>query len=98
MTVDRGQWTLLEAQPGKGDVLAEFLRECHGLAASETGTVAWLALRLSETTFGLLATFQGEPARRVHLAGAIPAGIAHAAGELLAGEPDSRPVDILGAT
>ena len=50
MAVDRGLLALLEAKPGKGDELADFLRKGRELAAAETGTVTWYAFRISETT------------------------------------------------
>jgi len=47
MTVDRGLLALLEAKPGKGDELAEFLRQGRELAVAEAGTVTWYAFKLS---------------------------------------------------
>jgi quinol monooxygenase YgiN len=95
MAVDRGLLALLEAKPGKGDELAEFLRRGRELAAAESGTVTWYAFRISETTYGIFDTFEGEDGRQAHLNGEIPAALGQVGPDLLAGDPDIRPVDIL---
>lgn len=95
MAVDRGLLALLEARPGKGEELAEFLRQGRELAAAENGTVTWYAFRISETTYGIFDTFEGEDDRQAHLTGRIPAALAQVGPDLLAGEPDIRPLDVL---
>jgi len=95
MTVDRGLLALLEAKPGKGDELAEFLKQGRDLAAAETGTVTWYAFRLSDTTYGIFDTFEGEDGRRAHLDGQIPAALGQVATDLLAADPDIRTTDII---
>ncbi|MDQ1720086.1 MAG: hypothetical protein QOE71_873 [Pseudonocardiales bacterium] len=95
MTVDRGLLALLEAKPGKGDQLADFLRQGRELAAAETGTVTWYAFKLSETTYGIFDTFEDEEGRQAHLNGQIPAALGTVAPDLLANDPDIRPTDII---
>ena len=95
MTVDRGLLALLEAKPGKGPELAEFLRSGRELAAAEGGTVTWYAFRISDTTFGIFDTFEGEDGRQAHLGGRIPAALGQVGPDLLAGAPDIRLTDIL---
>ncbi len=95
MTVDRGLLALLEAKPGKGDELGAFLRQGRALAAAEEGTVTWYAFRISDTTFGIFDTFEGEDGRQAHLNGQIPAALGQVAGDLLATAPDIRQVDVL---
>jgi quinol monooxygenase YgiN len=95
MAVDRGLLALLEAKPGKGDELAEFLRKGRELAAAEPGTATWYAFRISETTYGIFDTFEGEEGRRAHLDGQIPAALGQVGADLLAGDPDIRPIDVL---
>jgi quinol monooxygenase YgiN len=95
MTVDRGLLALLEAKPGKGDQLADFLRQGRELAAAETGTVTWYAFKLSETTYGIFDTFEDEEGRQAHLNGQIPAALGTVAPDLLAKAPDIRPTDII---
>ena len=95
MTVDRGLLALLEAKPGKGDDLAAFLEQGRALAAAETGTVTWYAFRLSDTTFGIFDTFEGEHGREAHLNGQIPAALAAVGPDLLAADPDIKTVDVI---
>ena len=85
MAVDRGLLALLEARPGQGDELAEFLRQ----------GVTWYAFRISETTYGIFDTFEGEDDRQAHLDGEIPVALGQVGPDLLAGDPDIRPVDVL---
>lgn len=95
MTVDRGLLALLEAKPGKGDELADFLRQGRELAVAESGTVTWYAFRLSDTTYGIFDTFEGEDDRQAHLNGQIPAALGQVGPDLLAGDPDIRTTEII---
>jgi quinol monooxygenase YgiN len=95
MSVDRGLLALLEAKPGKGAELADFLKAGRELAVAETGTVTWYAFQISDTTFGIFDTFEGEDGRQAHLEGQIPAALGKVGPDLLADDPDIRKTDIL---
>jgi len=95
MSVDRGLLALLEAKPGKGDELADFLRQGRELAVAESGTVTWYAFKISDTTYGIFDTFEGEEGRQAHLNGQIPAVLAQVGSDLLATDPDIRAIDVL---
>ena len=95
MTVDRGLLALLEAKPGKGEELAAFLEQGRALAVEEEGTVTWYAFKLSDTTYGIFDTFEGEDGRQAHLNGQIPAALGQVAADLLAADPDIRMTDII---
>jgi quinol monooxygenase YgiN len=95
MSVNRGLLALLEAKPGKGEELAAFLEQGRALAADEQGTVTWYAFRVSDTTYGIFDTFEGEDGRQAHLNGQIPAALGQVGPDLLAGDPNIRTVDIL---
>jgi quinol monooxygenase YgiN len=86
---------LLEAKPGKGEQLAEFLRAGRELAAAEPGTVTWYAFQISETRYGIFDTFETGDARNAHLAGQIPRALSQVAPDLLAADPDIRSVDVV---
>ncbi|MCR6490866.1 antibiotic biosynthesis monooxygenase [Amycolatopsis sp. OK19-0408] len=98
MTVDRGLLATLKAKPGKGDELAAFLEQGRALAAAETGTVTWYAFKIDDTTYGIFDTFETEQARQAHLDGQIPVALGQVAEDLLAADPDIRPVDVIALT
>jgi quinol monooxygenase YgiN len=95
MPVNLGILALLEAQPDKGPDLAAFLKQGRELAVAESGTVTWYAFKVSDTTYGIFDTFETEDARAAHLNGEIPKALGSVAAELLAKDPDIRPVDIV---
>lgn len=95
MAVTLGILALLEAKPGKGDDLGAFLQAGRALAAAEEGTVTWYAFKVSETTYGIFDTFEGEGGRAAHLDGQIPAALGQVAEDLLAAAPDIRTVDVI---
>jgi quinol monooxygenase YgiN len=95
MTVTLGLLALLEAQPGKGEELAQFLEAGRALAVAEQGTVTWYAFKLGETTFGIFDTFESESERQAHLEGEIPKALAAVAAGLLAAAPDIRLVELI---
>jgi quinol monooxygenase YgiN len=95
MAIDRGLLATLSAKPGKGDELGAFLNQARELAAREEGTVTWYAFRVDDTTFGIFDTFETEDGRQAHLNGEIPEALGQVGGDLLAKDPDIRPVDVL---
>ena len=95
MTVTLGILALLEARPGKGGELAEFLKEARELAIAEEGTASWYAFKISDTSYGIFDSFATDDARTAHINGQIPAALAQVSADLLAREPDIRPVNVL---
>lgn len=93
--VKLGILALLEAKPGRSEELAAFLDRGRALAAAEQETITWYAFRIDETTFGIFDTFANEDGRQAHIAGEIPKALATVAEELLAREPEIRPVDLV---
>lgn len=95
MTVKLGLLAILEAKPGRGADLASFLESGRALAVAEAGTVTWYAFKISDTAFGIFDSFETEEARQAHINGEIPKALAQVAADLLAKDPDIRPIDIL---
>lgn len=88
----------LEAKPGKEADVESFLRA--GLPVvqeQEPATIAWFALRLGHSTFGIFDAFPDESGREAHLSGPIADALADQASELLAQPPSIEKVDILVA-
>ena len=95
MAVKLGLLALLEAKPGKSDDLASFLESGRALAVAEEGTVTWYAFKISDTSYGIFDTFETEDARQAHINGEIPKALAAVGAELLATDPDIRPIDLV---
>jgi quinol monooxygenase YgiN len=95
MTVKLGLLALLQAKPDKGAQLGAFLQAGQALAAQEAGTVTWYAFKISDTEYGIFDSFETEDARQAHLGGEIPTALGQVAPDLLAKDPDIRPVDIV---
>jgi quinol monooxygenase YgiN len=87
----------IEAKPEKAGEVSELLAGALPLAQAESGTVAWYAMRTSETTFWIVDTFETEDARRDHINGEIAAALMAKADELLASPPEIMPADVLAA-
>jgi quinol monooxygenase YgiN len=95
MSVTVGILVLLEAKPGKAGELADFLRQGRELALNEPQTVTWYAFQVDEDTYGIFDTFEAQAGREAHLSGEIAKALMAAAPDLLAKEPDIRPVEIV---
>jgi quinol monooxygenase YgiN len=87
----------LEARPGRERDVGRFLLDGLPLVEDEPATVAWFALRLGPTTFGIFDAFPDEAGRQAHLAGRVAAALGAKASELLAKVPSIEKLDVLAA-
>ncbi len=87
----------LEARPGKEAEVEEFLRGGLPVVMDEPATVAWFALRLGPSTFGIFDAFPDHAGRQAHLSGRVAAALMAKSSELLAEPPDIKMVDVLEA-
>ena len=74
----------LEAKPGKEDEVADFLRGGLAIVEEEPATIAWFALRLGPSTFGIFDAFPDDAGRQAHLPWRIAATLMAKASDLLA--------------
>jgi quinol monooxygenase YgiN len=95
--VNLGLYVRLEAKPGKEQEVESFLRGALPLVEQEPATIAWFALRLGPSTFGIFDAFPNEAGRTAHLSGAVAAALMAKAPELLAEAPSIAKVDVLAA-
>jgi len=95
MSVTVGVLALLKAKPEKAADLAALLQEARALALAEQQTVSWYAFQADEVTYGIFDTFETDAGRQAHLAGEIAQALMTAAPELLAKDPDIRPLQLL---
>ena len=70
-----GLYVKLEAKPGKEDEVEQFLKDGLPIVQEEPDTVAWFAIRLGPSTFGIFDVFPDESARQAHLSGQVAAAL-----------------------
>ena len=87
----------LEAKPGKEADVETFLRGGLSVVTEEPATIAWFAIRLGPSTFGIFDAFPDEAGRQAHLSGRVAAALMAKAPELLAQPPVIEKVDVLAA-
>ena len=63
----------------------------------EPATIAWFAIRLGPSEFGIFDAFPDDVGRQAHLGGQVAAALMARAPELLAQPPVIEPVDVLAA-
>ena len=87
----------LRAQPGKENDVEEFLRGGLALVEDEPETVAWFALRLGPTTYGIFDAFPSDAGRQTHLSGRVAEALTARTGELFSESPSIEYADVLAA-
>lgn len=96
-TVAVGLLLTLSAKPGKESELAEFLTGALPLAQDEPDTTAWFAIKIDDSTYGIVDFFPSDDGRRTHLDGPIAAALMQKADDLLASPPDIKQIDTLAS-
>jgi quinol monooxygenase YgiN len=87
----------LEAKPGREEDVEAFLRSALPLVQEEPATVAWFAIRIGPSTFGIVDAFPDEAGRQAHLSGKVAAALMAKAPELFSTAPAIDKVDVLAA-
>lgn len=87
----------LEAKPGKEAEVESFLNSGLALVEEEPATIAWFAIRMGPSTFGIFDAFPDESGRQAHLTGKVAAALMSKASDLLAQPPVIERVDVLAA-
>jgi quinol monooxygenase YgiN len=87
----------LVAKPGKEADVISFLEGGLALVEEEPATIAWFAIRLGPSEFGIFDAFPDDAGRQAHLGGQVAAALMAQAPELLAQPPVIEPVDVLAA-
>jgi len=95
MMVKFGLFVRLEAKPGKESEVEKFLGGALPLVEAEPATVAWFAIRLGPTTFGIFDVFPDEAGRQAHLSGKVAAALMAKAPELFAQSPVIEKLDVI---
>jgi quinol monooxygenase YgiN len=95
--VSVGLFVRLEAKPGREQDVESFLKRGEALVQEEPATVAWFALRLGPSTFGIFDAFPDDDGRQAHLSGAVGTALMQQAPELLAAPPSIESLDVLAS-
>ena len=85
----------LEAKPGKEAEVENFLKGALPLVEQEPGTIAWFAIRMGTSSFGIFDVFNDEAGREAHLGGKVAAALMAKARELFAKSPEIEKWDVL---
>jgi hypothetical protein len=87
----------LEAKPGLGREVENFINNVPTLVEREPAVVTWFALRIGPTSFGIFDVFAREDGRQAHLTGVAAAALMSKAPDLLAKPPQIIKTDLLSA-
>jgi quinol monooxygenase YgiN len=88
----------IEAKPGKEAAVEEFLKRGLQIVEGEPATVAWFALRLGPSIFGIFDAFPDDTGRNAHLSGRVAAALmSDDTLALLANRPAIEKIDVLAA-
>jgi len=95
--VKKSLWVELNAKPGKEAEVEAFLNSGLALVNEEPLTVTWYAIKMSDSSFGIFDTFEGDEGRDAHLNGKVAEALMAKADELLAQPPKIHKIDIIAA-
>jgi quinol monooxygenase YgiN len=90
-----GLFVRLEAKPGREADAESFLKSALPLVQAEPATIAWFAIRLGPSTFGIFDAFPDEAGRDAHLSGRVAEALMQKAPELLSSAPTIEKLDVL---
>lgn len=96
-TVRVALWVRLDAKPGKESEVESFLRGGLAIVEQEPATIAWFAIRMGPSTFGIFDAFPDEAGRQAHLTGRVAAALGAKASELLSKPPSIEKIDLIAA-
>jgi quinol monooxygenase YgiN len=94
MSTNVGLLLTVEAKSGKEDEVAQLFAGARSIVEDEPATVAWFAIRLGPSTFGVFDAFPDDDGRQAHLDGQVPKALSDNA-HLFASAPDIKTVDVL---
>jgi quinol monooxygenase YgiN len=95
--VTKALYVRLDAKPGKEAEVEAFLHSGLAIVEQEPKTVAWFAIKMGPSTFGIFDAFPDEAGRQAHLTGRVAAALMAKASELLAKTPVIEQIDVLAS-
>src|SRR5215211_1083509 len=95
--VKKSLWVELNAKPGKEADVEAFLKSGLAIVNDEPLTVTWYAIKMSDSSFGIFDTFDGDEGRDAHLNGKVAEALMANASDLLAEPPKIHKLDVVAA-
>src|SRR5258708_3926804 len=95
--VNLALYVKLQAKSGKEQDVANFLRGGLAIVEDEPATIAWFAMKMGPSTFGIFDAFPDEAGRQAHLSGRVAAALMASAPDLLAEAPKIEKIEVLAA-
>ncbi len=95
--VTKGLLVTIEAKPGKERDVEEFLRGGQAIVEGEPATIAWFAIQMGPSTYGIFDVFPDEAGRQAHLSGQVAAALMERSDELFSQPPNIQQLDVLAA-
>ena len=95
--VKKALWVMLEAKPGKEEEVEKFLSSALPLVEAEPDTIAWFAIRIGPTTFGIFDAFPDDAGRQAHLTGKVASALKEKAASLFSKPPSIEQIDVLAS-
>ena len=89
-----GLLVTMDAKPGKEADAEAFLQSAVPLVNDERATVAWFAIRLSDSTFGIFDVFPDDAGRDAHLNGKVAEALMAQAPDLFSGALNIQKIDV----
>jgi quinol monooxygenase YgiN len=93
--VRKALFVRLDTKHGKSSEVENFLRSAAPLVEQEAGTLAWFAIQLGRSDYGIFDVFADDAGREAHLNGAVAAALMARAAELFDTPPQIRKIDVL---
>jgi quinol monooxygenase YgiN len=87
----------LEAKPGREADVERFLEGGLALVNEEPDTMAWFAIKMGPSSYGIFDVFPSDAGRRAHLQGRVAEALMAQAADLFAEPPDIGQLDVLAA-
>lgn len=87
----------LDVKPGKEKQVEEFLKGGLSIVQEEPDTIAWFAIKLGPSTYGIFDVFPDEKGREAHLAGRVAVALMAKGPDLFVKTPVIEKLDVLAA-
>lgn len=87
----------LEAKPGKEQEVESFLVSGLPLVEQEPATIAWFALKIAPSVYGIFDAFPDDAGREAHLSGKVAEALMARAADLFANAPEIMNIHVLAA-